>query len=180
MRNGPHIFTTSKKESDMELKKEEMELFHSILMETASMPEVTEMKKFIQHGKVTCYDHCLAVAYTSFLISRRWRIKVNDASLIRGALLHDFFLYDWHIKEEPRKLHGFHHPFLAWKNACKLFELDPIEKDIIVKHMWPLTVVPPKYIESYVICLADKICSLQETFHMDVDRSLHLAGETIS
>ena len=29
--------------------------------------------------------------------------------------------------------------------------------------MWPLTLVPPKYIESYIITLTDKYCTLKET-----------------
>ena len=34
--------------------------------------------------------------------------------------------------------------------------------DIIVKHMWPLTVTLPKYRESYIVTLADKYCATSE------------------
>ena len=30
--------------------------------------------------------------------------------------------------------------------------------------MFPLTFYPPKYIESVIVCLVDKACSLYETF----------------
>ena len=79
-------------------------------------------------------------------------------------MLHDFFLYDWHDKNHP-KLHGFKHPYIALENAKERYDLSTKEEDIIKKHMFPLTLIPPRYKESYIICLADKICSLLETFH---------------
>lgn len=42
-------------------------------------------------------------------------------------------------------------------------ELTPIEHDIIKKHMFPLTLVPPKYLESWIVCWIDKKCSTRET-----------------
>ena len=44
----------------------------------------------------------------------------------------------------------------------KIFELNEIEQDIILKHMWPLTVKLPKYKESYIITLADKYATYLE------------------
>ena len=44
----------------------------------------------------------------------------------------------------------------------KHFELNEVEKDIIVKHMWPLTFIPPKYQESFVVTFADKYVSSKE------------------
>ena len=82
-------------------------------------------------------------------------------------MLHDFFLYDWH---EPRKvnsfkeLHAFAHPKIALQNSLKNFELNDLEKDIIVKHMWPLTIKFPKYIESYIVTFVDKYCATVEFF----------------
>ena len=41
--------------------------------------------------------------------------------------------------------------------------LTEVEQDIIVKHMWPLTLRKvPKYRESFVVSSADKICALAE------------------
>lgn len=151
----------------MSLNKKEKELFMNLVMELINMPEIKEMDKYIQHGRISTYEHCLSVAYISFGISRKLHLKVNYKNLVRGALLHDFFLYDWHIKDKERKLHGFYHPGFAYKNASRIFDLTEIEKDIILKHMWPLTVVPPRYKEAYVICLADKICTVVETFHVN-------------
>ena len=83
--------------------------------------------------------------------------------MIRGALLHDYFLYDWHEKSDDHRLHGFTHPARALKNAEEIFDLSVVEKDIIKRHMFPLTPVPPAYRESYLVCLADKICSSYES-----------------
>lgn len=87
---------------------------------------------------------------------------------MRGALLHDYFLYDWHIPDEvnPHRLHGFYHPGVALRNAIRDYELTELEKDIIKKHMWPLTVVPPGCREAWIVTMADKWCSLLETIHM--------------
>ena len=43
------------------------------------------------------------------------------------------------------------------------------EKDIIVKHMWPLTITPPKYKESYILTLMDKFSATKESFEYTVE-----------
>ena len=58
------------------------------------------------------------------------------------------------------------HPITALVNATHLFTLNDKEKDIIVKHMWPLTPALPKYAESFVVSTADKMCALAEIFHI--------------
>lgn len=50
-------------------------------------------------------------------------------------------------------------------NAMQEFELSEVEKDIIRKHMFPLTLIPPRYRETWIVCLVDKICSVKETLH---------------
>ncbi len=59
--------------------------------------------------------------------------------------------------------HAFTHPKKALENAYNLFELNDKEKDIILKHMWPITIYLPKYKESYIITLVDKYCAIQES-----------------
>ena len=120
---------------------------------------------FMQHGTTSCYTHSVNVACMSLWLAERLRIRVDRRSMVRGALLHDFFLYDWHDKnrENYQKLHGFYHPGIALKNARKEYHLTRREEDIIKKHMWPLTVVPPLCREAWVVTAADKYCSLLET-----------------
>jgi len=134
--------------------------------EIIASPEMQSMKNYIQHGNVSVYGHCLAVAAVSVKFAKFMRIKVNRRSLIRGALLHDFFLYDWHDGWDL--LHGFKHPKLALKNAEKQFALNKKERNIIRKHMWPMTMINiPTHREAWIVCVIDKYCSLLETFKIN-------------
>lgn len=121
-----------------------------------------ETKRYIQHGSVTVYTHCLNVAHMSVKIASWLPMHINMDALVTGALLHDYFLYDWH-DGEGRGLHGFTHPDCAYKNAEKDYTLSPCVKNIIVRHMFPLTPIPPTCIEAWIVCIADKICALEET-----------------
>ena len=113
-------------------------------------------REFIQHGDVTVYAHVTSVARASLSF-------VDRASLLRGALLHDYFLYDWHDPDPSHRLHGFRHPFFALARAEEDFELTSRERNIIVRHMFPLVPVPPTCREAWIVCLADKWCALRET-----------------
>lgn len=123
-------------------------------------------KEFIQHGNISCYEHSLTVAYISVMIALKYNIAVDMKSLVRGALLHDYFLYDWHIKNENKKWHGFRHARTAYENAKKDYNLTDIEKDIILKHMFPVNIKLPKYRESVIVTIADKICATSETLSL--------------
>lgn len=137
-------------------------------------PDILKSKNFIstkahiQHGNMTVNHHCMNVAKYSLVISEKLGISCQKEELIRGALLHDYFLYDWHVGDyaKPYKLHGLYHPGRALRNALKEYPLTPREQDIIKKHMWPLTVVPPMCREAWIVTAADKWCSLMETFHV--------------
>ena len=50
-------------------------------------------KEYIQHGNMTVNSHCINVAIYSLAISRKLNISCNQRDLVRGALLHDYFLY---------------------------------------------------------------------------------------
>ena len=121
---------------------------------------------FIQHGDVTVYAHVMSVALESCRMARRLEragVRVDKASLVRGALLHDYFLYDWHVSDPSHRLHGFTHPFCALRNAEHDFVLNARERNIIVRHMFPLVPVPPACREAWIVCCADKVCALRET-----------------
>lgn len=122
---------------------------------------------YTQHGNTSCLLHSVAVAYHSLCLAKKL-FKKNFAAkeLVRGALLHDYFLYDWHENAfPPNGLHGFSHPLTAWQNASKDFKLTKREENIIRAHMFPLTLTKlPKYRESVIVTLVDKYCSLYEVF----------------
>ena len=127
--------------------------------------KVKLMKKYMQHGDISCYDHSLHVSNISFRLCKK--LGLDPCSAARGGLLHDLFLYDWHTDNKSYTgLHGLVHPGIALKNANEYFSLNNIEKDIIEKHMWPLTLRLPKYKESYVVLMVDKYCALFETLNL--------------
>lgn len=128
-------------------------------------PLVNKTRKCIQHGDITVYGHSLAVARYSVRLARLFKIPCDMKSLARGAVLHDFFLYDWHETNDCGDgLHGFAHPKTALRNASRCFELNSTERDIIRKHMWPLTFFcMPARRESWIVCFVDKFCSVLET-----------------
>ncbi|MDL2324750.1 HD family phosphohydrolase [Ruminococcaceae bacterium OttesenSCG-928-A16] len=121
------------------------------------------MKEFIQHGTTSCLAHCIAVSYHSYATCKKYGLHSRAAA--RAGLLHDLFLYDWHTHKAKKGdgMHGFTHPRRALQNAQKEFDLTLLEQEIILKHMWPLTILPPKSKEAYVVLYHDKICSLKET-----------------
>lgn len=126
--------------------------------------DVQRMRDFVQHGDTSTFAHAMLVTYVSYLLCVRLGLRADLRQLARGALLHDFYLYDWHDPNRERRLHGFTHPRTALKNAAERFELTSLERQIILCHMWPLTLRHmPTCKESLIVCLADKYCALRET-----------------
>ena len=144
------------------LTKEDRQKIHQILKQYQEDSKVQSMHEFVQHGRTSTYEHCMNVVKLSFWINKHLHLSANERALLTGALLHDFYLYDWH--EKRHRWHGFSHPSRAWKNARRHFPMGAKEENIIRSHMWPL--IPwqiPKSREAVIVCLADKCCSLYET-----------------
>lgn len=143
--------------------------FINIIKDIISNKTVQEMKNYRQHYETSCFDHCLTAAYYCFIFCKKFNLDYFSCS--RAAMLHDLFLYDWRKRQNGRKgLHAFTHPKTACENAKKLFFLNDKEIDIILKHMWPVTISLPKYKESYILTLVDKYCALRESFNAYSDR----------
>ena len=119
-------------------------------------------KKNRQHQHTNTYAHSICVAMMALWIVDRFHIKVEEQSLVRGCLLHDFFLYDWHITRT--RFHGFTHPTTALFNAKSYFPINDIEADVIKHHMFPLTPHPPMTKEGWIITVVDKLVSIREVF----------------
>lgn len=148
-------------------------LFNEVLEEICMNSKIMESKKYIQHGNTSIFMHSVAVAYYSHRIALIFRLPIEERKLIRGALLHDYFLYDWHKKDIRHPLHGIRHPYTALQNASRDLRLSNIEKDIILRHMFPLTLTPPRYWESAIICIVDKACAVYETFYLNLFFNLY-------
>lgn len=142
---------------------EHQQMFTGILRELNETGQLEKEKLYMQHGSTTVYEHSLHVAMLSVRMAERMHFAVHYESLIRGALLHDYFLYDWHEKDASHRLHGFFHPGKSLHNATRDYKLNHIEKNIILRHMFPLTPIPPYYMEAWIVCAADKCCATAET-----------------
>ena len=138
--------------------------FQDIIYPLITNDTVQQMKNFKQHYETTCFEHCYTAAYYCYCICKKLNLDYKSAT--RAAMLHDLFLYDWRKRQPDRKgLHAFTHGKTACENASKLFDLNDKEKDIIVKHMWPVTLLSlPKYRESFLITIFDKRSALKSFF----------------
>ena len=138
--------------------------FKSIIKDITSNPNIIALKERIQHANNSRFYHCLCVSYYTYYICKK--LGLDYVSAARGAMLHDFYYYDWRDKhvEGQKKFHAFRHPRIALNTALDIFELNNIEQDIIIKHMWPLTIKFPSYKESYIVTLVDKYCATHEFF----------------
>lgn len=159
-----------KADEDYKNKKE----FASIVKDLISNPTVQQMKDYRHHYTSSCYDHCVEVAYWSYLVCKKCHL--DYVSVARAGILHDLFLYDW--RKSSREvdidgLHAFAHPKIALKNASKLTSLNPKERDIILNHMWPVTFRLPKYKETFIITLMDKISALKSCYEYHEEESRH-------
>ena len=146
--------------NEQELDKE----FLLIVKDIITNEDFLKLKE-IKHHNESIYDHCIDVGYKAYKLAKL--LKLNHIECARAGLLHDFFLYDWrkcgtrgvhHLK----KMHAFHHPTVALENALKHFVLTNLEIDIIKKHMFPVTIIPPKYKESWLITMIDKYLAVKE------------------
>lgn len=161
----------------MRLTAVELTEIDSLLGGLDKTKEADLMKQYIQHGNISTYDHVISVVRLSFYLNRHLRLGASDPELVRGAFLHDFYLYDWHKNGYIGRLHGFHHPAIALKNAEQRYELTLAERNIIESHMWPLTLFTvPKSRAAFIVCLADKICSCGEIIMRKKEYSNKKAG----
>ena len=113
------------------MKKYEKEI-EEILDEIKYNERTLDMKKFIQHGKISTYDHCESVTNLSYKINKKLHLRANEDTLCKGAMLHDFYFYNWRNRhvDGQKKFHLFRHPKIALQNAEDLFELNDMEKDM--------------------------------------------------
>jgi uncharacterized protein len=123
-------------------------------------PLVGSLEDYRHHYQKNRLEHCLDVAWHSYRIARK--LNLDARATATGGLLHDLFHYDW-LYEGPR-WHGFRHPRIALENARKVMPLTKKEENIILRHMWPLTPIPPVYPEAWIVSMVDKYCCTKDYF----------------
>lgn len=149
----------------MAITEQDAEKIKEILQDIAKDPRVLRMDMVKQHRTTTTYQHVLNVAVTCYALNKMFRINSDVKDLLIGAILHDYFLYDWRQNNVGVTgfQHSYKHPEIALRNAEKDFEIDDKVKNIIASHMWPYTPFKlPKCREAWLVVLADKVCAVQE------------------
>lgn len=124
--------------------------------------KVRKLDKLEQHNHTSRLQHSINVAYYSYVVCKKFGWDYRSAA--RAGILHDLYFYDWRKPSRIRGNHALWHPLIALDNARKITALNNVEVDAIRNHMWPCTIMPPKYKESYVLTFADKICATMEFF----------------
>lgn len=129
----------------------------------------------LRHHDRTALTHSLSVSKLAFSMARR--LGLDSVSVARGALLHDFYLYDRRANKIP--FHLNRHAKVALRNACARFRLNLVEQDIILAHMWPVGRPFYTYRESALVSFVDKLVSTREVTLM-VLRSILSRFSTIA
>ncbi|MDR2495395.1 MAG: HD domain-containing protein [Spirochaetaceae bacterium] len=144
----------------------ETNLFNEYAGAIPDHPLFLQGRHTVSHGSVSIYTHSINVAKTAFSLSAKYR-GLDRRCVVRAGLLHDFFLYEWHVPGMRYLLHGWRHPVKAAENARAVFGLSDKECSCILTHMWPWTLFhPPRYKEGWLVSLADKIVATRETLRL--------------
>lgn len=77
----------------------------------------------------------MAVTLACTRLAQALRIPVHERALVRGTLVHDYFLYDWHAYDPSHRLHAFTHPGCACRNAMRDFGIGCVEQSMVRHHM---------------------------------------------
>ncbi len=138
--------------------------YYNIVKSILDSEEFQKRKEFKHHENCSVYEHCLQVSYQTYKVCKKLHLNYHDAAI--GGLLHDFYEKPWqdniHQKDPFFKQHGFSHAKNALENTLKYYPelINDRVSNIIVRHMFPLNIHPPKYPEAWMITLVDKKVSL--------------------
>ena len=123
-------------------------------------PRFQQLRTFCHHGlDNSVYDHSVAVAEAACQIARLMRLSESETtSVVRAALLHDFFGYDWHGERFRRYLSHFSGVHRIAKHT---FGLSERECEAIARHMFPLAAMPRTRI-AWIVTVADKAVASKE------------------
>ena len=132
--------------------------FNSCIQDIVTNEQFNKLKNELHHG-ISRYDHSYRVAKWTHTICRIFKMKNNEITT-RAALLHDFYVNEDLTGNGPQRLGR--HPEVALENSLKHYDLNKIQQDIIKTHMFPCNTALPKYKESWLVSMVDKIVSTYE------------------
>lgn len=109
----------------------------------------------IEHHGTTRLEHSIRVSYYSYKITKL--LKLDYIETARAGLLHDFFISDKDRSKKEKFTSTFNHSTKAVDNASRLFDINDKQKNMIRAHMFPFTLVLPKYAETWIVIGSDKL-----------------------
>ena len=122
----------------MKLTTEQKESLENIYQTFLKDERIQRMKDIPMHRGSNCYEHSFKVAKKAVKNAINFYKKNVDLVVVLiGAILHDYYLYDWRKDRSKRKGHGKNHPKIASANASRDFDIPPEVKEVIETHMWP-------------------------------------------
>ena len=148
------------------------------IVEPILLNDEFQRRKLFLHHENSVWEHSIIVSFKSFLVAKFYNLNVYDATI--AGLLHDFYPQAWQFNQELYDLdptyflryfkkhknikewHGLVHGKEAALNAKKYLP-DFVNKrilDSIKYHMFPLTVIPPHYLEGWIVTSMDKKASV--------------------
>ena len=137
--------------------------FYRLIQDIIKSEEFLTLKHCKHHIKSNVYDHSIKVAYLCYRHHKRFGSRATLGELVRGALLHDYYLYDWHDADPSHKWHLFTHPKKALANALQHYpNLTCAQQDSIGRHMFPITPLPPRTQAGWIVCFYDKIAAISD------------------
>ncbi len=158
--------------------KSYFENWFSIVKPILLSDEFQKRLKFKHHHKSVFY-HSVLVSYNAYKFS--FNKKCDSKNCAIAGLLHDFYPFPWQyssdlehmdpiylehlkIKKPLFKKHGFTHAKESLENIHKYYPmyLNKRVENAVLRHMFPLNIVPPKYAEGWIVTLEDKLVSIKE------------------
>ena len=131
--------------------------FNNIIKDIITNEEFMKLQNEVHHS-TTRFNHSLRVAYEVYN-----KLKDNNQNYVdatRAALLHDFFFDDDLSSSQSDRLNN--HPLIALENAKKYFDINELQENIILSHMYPLSYCLPRFKESWIVSLMDKKVTILE------------------
>ena len=146
----------------MIISEEEKQQLEDIYQSFLYDEKILKMKEISMHRGSNCYIHSFKVA--KLAIKRALRHKKGNLKIILiGAILHDYYLYDWRVDKSKMRHHMSSHPYTAAENAAHDFGIHESIKKVIQSHMWPVNFRDfPKTKEARIISNADKAIYIKE------------------
>lgn len=148
----------------MNILNDNLSEWYEIVKPILDNPEFQKRKNFNHHGTITVYEHTMRVSILNYKMAKRLHLDYKSAAI--AGLLHDFYYKPWMEDHEWKPLfkrHGFTHAKDALENSRKVFPelMNKKIENSILRHMFPLNICPPKYLEGWLLTIADKKVSLE-------------------